>query len=337
MASNSIAVEAIQRGLEAAGAGAIPSNGSLVAATYQILGEGSVNFLDDVRMPQYARGIAGGIVEDTYIGGTGTELTLNDAELTYEELVWDMNAAIKAVVGAASNFPFTLPTTDGNNIRAYTWEYKTAAQEYEFGYGMFTDYSVHADADVDGGVCYRNAKITGRKSAASTVTSSLGLVANRQVLNIRGATVSLDAVGTAAGTASATANFLKGFSWDLKTGWMGEQFASGRSTLDFSDGFFHNYEITGTLSCLMSSDSVTRIANMRAGTPEILQVKFNGTSSRLAKFNIPLAWTGITGIGNVRKDGLRLVTLNYKGGYSNTSVAQGPSVDVTLSVSTTVT
>lgn len=330
-----IAIEALQRGLETAGSG-VPSDGSLVAATYQIVGEGSVTFDDRVELPAYPRGKFGPIIEDVYVAETGTTISLNDAELTHEDLVWDMNAAIKAVVGAATNFPFTFPTSSANSIRAYTYEYRTAAQEYEAGYGIFTEYNIKADADDNGGVFYRNAKIQARKAAASTMTSSLSKVANRENMNLRNAVLYLDTIGTAAGT-SAASLYVKGFTLDMKTGWMGEAFATGRSDLDFSDAYFHNFELSGTLKCLMDSAAVTQIANMRAGTPKIIQLKVNGSSSRVTKFNLPLAWMGITGIGNERKDGLRMVTLNYKAGYSTTSVAQGAGIDVTLSTSTTVT
>lgn len=330
-----IAIETIQRGLEAAGSG-VPSDGTLVAATYQIVGEGSMNFTDRVELPTYPRGKFGPIVEDVFVAETGTEISLNDAELTFEDLVWDLNAAIKAVPGPTTTFAFTFPTSSANSLRAYTYEFRTAAQEYEAGYGIFTEYNIKADADDNGGVMYRNAKVQARKAVPSTMTSSLSKVASREVMNIRNALFYLDSVGTAAGSAASSLK-VKGMTLDLKTGWMGEAFATGRSDLDFSDAYFHNFEASGTLKVLMDSAAVTQIAAMRAGTPKIAQLKVSGSNSRVAKFNLPLAWMGITGMGNERKDGLRLVTLNYTAGYSETTTAQGGEVNVTLSGSTTVT
>lgn len=331
-----IAIEKIQRGLEAAGSG-VPSDGTLVPATYQISGDGTMQFLDRVVFPKYARGYFGGVVEDVYVAETGTELSLNDRELTAEELVWDLNHAVKAVPGAATSFDFALPTTAANSIRAFTYEFVAGGQEYEFGYGMFSEYNIHADGGDNGGTFFCNGKVVGRKAAASTVTASLGLVANREVMNLRQCTVFLDALGTAAGAAAASTLKLKGFTWNLKTGWMGEGFATGRTAKDFSDGYFHGYELTGTLKCLADSAAITQIATMRAGTGKVMRVKWLGSATRSVNFDFPVAFMGITGIGNENNEGLRMVTFNYSIGYSVTSTAQGPTVQSTLSGSTIVT
>lgn len=331
-----VQIEKIQHGLETAGSG-VPSDGSLVPATFMHVGEGSVEFLDRVVVPKYPRGVFGLIVEDGYVAETGTRLTLDDSECTAEDLVWALNAAIKAVVGAASNFPFTLPTTSANSIRAFTWEYRLAQQEYEFGYGCYTDLGIHADADDEGGTFYWNGKVEGRKSVASTVTGSLTKLAAREVMNLRQCTWKIDAVGTAAGTASAQGNKLKGFSWDLKTGWMPEAFATGRSDKDFADFMFHNFELAVKTKLLMSDTAVTRIANARAATPEIFQIAWAGSSSRAVKFNMPVINDNLITVGNQRKDGLRMVELGFAVGYSETTTAQGGAVDITLSASTTVT
>ncbi len=122
--------------------------------------------------------------------------------------------------GPASTFAFTLPTTAPNSIRAYTYEFLMGGQEYEAGYGIYTDYAIHADADSDGGVFYRNGKVVARKAVASTLTLGLGKILSSENMNIRNATVMLDALGTAAGSAGAQGNWLKGFSLEIKSGWM---------------------------------------------------------------------------------------------------------------------
>lgn len=331
-----IKLEKIQHGLETAGSG-VPSDGTLVAATFQHMGEGSVEILDRVVVPNYARGVFGPIVEDAFVAETGTRLTLDDAPCALEDLIWHLCAAIKALPGAASAFAHALPTTAANSIRAYTWEYRTAQQEYEFGYGCFTDYAIHADADDEGGTFFRNGKVEGRKSVASTVTPSLGKIPLREVMNLRQCTWKIDALGTAAGTASAQGNALKGFSWELKTGWMPEAFAVGRSDKDFADFMFHNFELKTKLKVLLNAVAVTRISNARAATGEIFQVAWAGSSSRAALFNMPVINDNLITVGNANKDGLRMAELEFSVGYSETTTAQGAAVNLTASASTTVT
>ncbi len=330
-----IPIEAIQRGLEVAGSG-VPSDGSNVAATYQVCSEGAVNILDRVVFPKYPRGSFGGVVEDAYVAETGTEITLNDHELTPEELVWDLNHAVKAVPGAATSFAFPFSTTTPNSIRAFTYEYVMAAQTYEAGYGMYREYNIHADADDQGGTFSVNGVVVARKAAPVTKTSSLGKVANRQVMNLRQCLFYLDALGTAPGSNASTMK-LKGFTWNLVTGWMGEAYAAGRAAKDFADGYYHGYALTGTFKVLCDAAAVTQIANMRAGTAKNFQVKWTGDSDRDVEFDMPAVFMGISAMGSERKDGLRLIEFSWDAGRSETSTAAAPAVTVVLSGETTVT
>lgn len=327
MAAASFMLSKIQHGLEG-------TPGTLVPATFKHFGNGTLKF-DEALNPagfEYAGGFAGGVVEPDFIADAGSTLTLTDAPFSAEAMAFLGQAAIKTVAVTSTTdftFAFAFPTTAANTISAYTWELSTAAQEYEFGYGTVTDFSVHGDVGANNGKILYNAKISGRAAAASTVTGSLGLIPNLHPLNINYATIHFDAAGTAAGTASATAAFLRAFNVDVKTGWELRRYADGRAAKDGSVAVYTNYELTGSIKADLDAALVTRIANARAATPEMMAIKCNGASSRLVKFAIPLSWTEISDL-NEDDGGVITVSLNFRGGYSTTTTAQGPSISSTV-------
>lgn len=320
----------IQHGLESVA-------GTLVAATFKWKGGGKLKFDDAIITPEleYPTGVLGGNIEGAFIAETGSTLTLEDTDFSAETMVWLGNMGIKTVGGAASTFAFTFPTTTPNSISTFTWEVGTAAQEYEFGNGFCESFNIHGDVGADNGRIKVNAIMRGQKAAASTVTASLGFLTAYEPLNINNATLHLDTVGTAAGTASQTSLFLKAFSLDVKTGWMPGRYADGRSGKDFSVAEFGDYEISGKIRGVLTATAVTEIANARAGTPRIMALKLNGSSSRLVKLNLPMVFTDVPEIGD-EKDGLIPVEFSFKSAYSRTTTAQAPEINVTTSASTTV-
>lgn len=322
----------IQMGLES-------TAGTGVPATFQWKGNGKFKFLDAVQTPEfdYATGVLGGNVEGAFIGDTGSELTLADTDMSAENLIWLLNQAVKSVPGAATTFAFTFPSTAANTIKTFTWEFSTATQEYEFTYGFCSKFSISGDVKSNNGRMMLNAVINGRVATASTVTASLGFLANHESLNINNATIKIDAVGTAAGTAAATSGFLKAFSLDCETGWAidAARFADGRSTKDFSTLTFGDYKLTGKLRALLNATAVTQIANARAGTPIVVQVAVSGSSSRAVKFNLPLVFTSAPELGN-DENGLHVVEFPFTAGYSRTTTAQAPEINITASTSTTL-
>lgn len=334
MAAASYMLSVIQHGIEA-------TPGTLVPATFKHAGKGTLKFEDSMQQPgfDYAAGFAGGVIEPSFIADTGAMVTWADTQFTAEDMMWLGNMGIKTSLTTASADSvntFAYPTTAANSISTFTHELGTPAQEWEFGNAVCTDFSIHGDVGANNGQIMYNAKHSGRVSAASTVTGALGLLANRHPLNINYATLHFDAIGTAAGTASATAAVFRAFTYDVVTGWELRKYGDGRSAKDGSVAVYKNYEIKGTVKLDLDSATVTRIANARAATPEIMAIKMNGAGGRLVVLGIPLAWTDISEMG-ADDGGIISVTLNYRGGYSTTSSAQGPSVLVTASASITVT
>lgn len=254
-------------------------------------------------------------------------------------MIWLGNMGIKSVPGAASSFAFTFPTTSANTIKTFTHEMCTATQEYEFGYGICTEFNIHGDVAADNGRIMYNAVHVGRASSASTATGSLGFLANHHPLNINYATIHFDTIGTAAGTAAATAAYLRAFNLNVKTGWTAQaaRYADGRSAKDFSVATFTDYEITGSIRVKFGSQAVTHIASARAGTPAAMAIKCSGASSRVVEFDLPMVFTDTPSIGSGNEEGLHVVEFPFRAGYSRTSSAQGPGITVTASASTTLT
>lgn len=315
--------------------------GTLVAATFIHKGNASLKMDDAIAVPEfdYNLGILGGNVEGAHITDTASTLTWEDCDFTAEDMIWLGNMAIKSVPGAASSFAFAFPTTAANTIKTFTHELVTATQEYEFGYGFCESFNVHGDVAADNGRILYNAVIKGRQAAPSTATGSLGFLAAHHPLNINDATVHFDTIGTAAGTAAATSGYLRAFNMDIKTGWTVEasRYADGRSTKDFSVLTFTDYEWTGTLRVKFGAQAVTHVASARAGTPAAMAIKCLGAASREVDFIMPMVFTDTPTIGSGNEDGLHTVEFPFRVGYSRTSTAQGPSINVTASASTTLT
>lgn len=315
--------------------------GTLVAGTFKHKGNATFKMDDAIAIPEfdYNLGILGGNVEGAHITDTASTLTWEDCDFTAEDMIWLGNMAIKSVPGAASSFAFAFPTTAANTIKTFTHELVTATQEYEFGYGFCESFNVHGDVAADNGRILYNAVIKGRQAAPSTATGSLGFLTAHHPLNINDATVHFDTIGTAAGTAAATSGYLRAFNMDIKTGWTVEasRYADGRSTKDFSVLTFTDYEWTGTLRVKFGAQAVTHVASARAGTPAAMAIKCLGAASREVDFIMPMVFTDTPTIGSGNEDGLHTVEFPFRVGYSRTSTAQGPSINVTASASTTLT
>ena len=319
----------VQMGLESVA-------GTLVAATkmLDIEGGAELELLDEVRLPRYVNGIAQPTMQNAFMGGTASRLTVKDTPCSFQLLAYLCNMAIKAVVGPATAFDFPLPTTTPNSISTFTFEAVMARilQEYEFGYGFISKMGFAADAEADGGVAKVNYVVEGRKSAASTVTGSLAFIPSREMMNLRTASFKIDALGTAAGTTAATANALRAFSIDFDTGWVPESYADSRSDKDWSIARFNpeKMKLTGKMRIYKGSTAVTQIANARAGTGIVVQVDFIGTSTLDCKFKLPLLWL------SAPKDdtGGDSLEFDFEAGYDSAGSTQGASVNITLASTT---
>lgn len=321
--------------------------GTLVAATHKWDGEGEFEFLDKIEMPKYLTGEPGQTVEDAFISGTGSRLTLKDTLASFQTLAYVLNMAIKAIAGPATSFPFVLPVPGAlnNTISTFTWEVALAGQvtqEYEFGYGFVPTLNLHGDTKANEGNMYLNMVVEGRKAAASTLTGSLAFIPSREIMNLRAAAWDLNALGTAfesGGTlASPITGTLRGFSMELTNAFHAGYYADGRTDKDFSlvEGGANDYQIKGKVKGLLNSDIVTEIANARSATGKIMQLIIPGTSTLKCDIRFPILWSSVPKVLAAEEDQMWYAEFDYIAGYSRTTTAQGSSVNLTLA-STTIT
>lgn len=319
--------------------------GTPVAATHQWLGPASISPDDKVEIPEYDYGILGDTVpEDTYISETGVTINLGDTPMSVEQLAYIYNASVKAALSSAGTTPFLLdnfafPTAASsiNDISTFTAEWTDGIQAYRSAYAFCTKFGIKGDENANGGTMQMNANLRAKKRATHTITADISPLANIKPLNIKNSTVKLDALGTAAGSGAAVSNWVKAFTLDVETGWVPDSAMGGTDT-DFQRAIYNGaHKISGKIDCLMDSNSVTEIANARTPTGRVLQIIINGTGTRKATFNLPIAYTKDPDWGSADRNGLHLVTFEFRAGYSRTTTAQGISFPLNMSASTTIT
>lgn len=304
------------------------------AATSIWPGEAELKFGEKIATPTYMTGEAGYTVENTFVGDTETVLTLKDTYMSPELLTWFLTNSLTGASTSGSIFPFDFATTAAvASPLTFSWEYALSQQEYEFsGYGE--SFNIHGDVNANEGLVMFNGVVRGESAASSTLTSSLSPITGHfaGTLPVANGKIHLNALGTAASTSASIATWLRAFSVDFKTGWHGGRYMSGATNRDIVtvEGGGTDYEITGTLKVLANSNAVTEIANARYGTGRVLRLQLTGAGSRYVYLDIPFSYTEAPTLGNETENGLVFVTLNFKGGYSRTSTAQGPKITTGL-------
>jgi hypothetical protein len=335
----------LQMGLETAIA-----PGTLVAATHKWDGQAEFEFLDKVETPEYLTGEPGAkTVEDAFISGAGSRLTLKDTPTSFQQLVYLLNMGVKLIVGPVTSFPFTFPTVGActNAISTFTWEVAIGGQvtqEYEFGYGFASKISLHGDAKANEGQMFVNAVIEGQKAIPSTLTGSLGFIPAREMMNLRAAMWDLNALGTAFETPGASPNFLasptvatlRGFSLDIETGFYPGFYADGKTNKDFSiaEGGGSGYKLSGKIKGKLNAAMVTEIANARSATGKIMQIVIPGSTTLLCDIRLPILWSSAPKLLSQEEDGMWFVEFDFISGYSRTTTAQAPSINLTTATLT---
>lgn len=319
--------------------------GTIIAATKTWLGEVSYKPILEIMNPGYPQGVGGKyVIEDTFAGEAGMTVNLKDFPASVEQLAYLYNLGIKAALSSAGTTPFLLdnfafPTSASvNTISTWCGQFDDGLQKFECGYLFCEKFSIHGERGNNGGTVYANAQLRGRKRATGwSGTPTPVVISNVQPLNIDNLTVKIDALGTAAGTGAAVAAWVIGFNLDVETGQAVDPAASGRSSLDFYQSLFNgNHGVSGRLTCKMDSNSVTQIANARSATGIVLQLVLAGTGTRKATFNLPIYWTEDPAWGDADNNGFHTVDLAFEAGYSRTTTAQGISMPLNMSASTTI-
>ena len=319
--------------------------GTIIAATKTWLGKVSYAPVLDIQNPGYPQGIPGAVVvEDTFTNEAGMLINLEDFPLSVEQMAYLQNLGIKKALTSAGITPFLLdnfafPTSATvNDIATWCGQFDDGIQKFECGYVFCEKFSEHGERGQNGGVLMANAQLRGRKRATGwTGSPAPTVISNLQPLNIDNLSVKIDALGTAAGTAAATSSWVIGYNLDVETGFQAHPAASGRASLDYISAAYNGeHKVTGSLICVMDSNSVTQIANARSGQGIILQLQVAGTGTRKLTRNLPIYFTKDPEWGKADRNGFHEVTLEFEAGYSRTATAQGISMPINLSASTTL-
>lgn len=333
------------RKLQVANFGIEATAGTILAATKTWLGKVSYAPILDIQNPGYPQGIPGAVVvEDTFANEAGMLVNLEDFPLSVEQMAYLQNLGIKKALTSAGTTPFLLdnfafPTSATvNDIATWTGQFDDGIQKFECGYVFCEKFSEHGERGQNGGVLMANAQLRGRKRATGwTGSPTPAVISGVQPLNIDNLTVKVDALGTAAGTAAAISNWVVGYNLDVETGMQAHPAASGRSSLDFAAAAYNGeHKVTGSLICVMDTNSVTQIANARSATGIILQLQITGTGTRKLTRNLPIYWVKDPEWGKADRNGFHEVTLEFEAGYSRTATAQGISMPINMSASTTI-
>ncbi len=319
--------------------------GTAVPATHMWLGPVQIQSDDTIVQPDYDQGILGDTtVEDPYVSSKGTTIVLGETMFSVEQFAYLLICSIKAVASGAALTPFlldsfALPTDPSaiNVIKTLTGEWTDGIQAYEAAYAFCEKWSVSADENSNGGTLKMGGTLRAKGRSATTITPAMAPLPLIAPLNIKMGTVKLDALGTAAGTHAATSNWLKSFKLDFDSGWIIDDSMSGGADIDFTRAIYNGmHGLKGSMVCLMDANSVTEIANARTPTGRILQLVVSGAGTRKFTANMPITYTKDPEWGNADRKGLHTVSLEFRAGYSRTSVAQGLSFPLNHSASTTM-
>lgn len=319
--------------------------GTIIAATKTWLGKVSYAPILDIQNLGYPQGIPGSVVvEDTFVGEAGMTVNLEDSPLSVEQMAYIQNLGIKKVLTSGGTTPFLLdsfafPTSSTvNDIATWAGQFDDGLQKFECGYLFCEKFSEHGERGQNGGVLMASAQLRGRKRATGwTGSPAPAVIPNVQPLNIDNLTVKIDALGTTAGSGTAVSDWVIGYNLDIETGLKPSPAGSGRSSLDFGSALYNGeHEVSGALICMMNALSITQIANVRSGQGIILQLVITGNGTRKLTRNLPIMWTKDPEWGKAERNGFHEVTLEFEAGYSRTTTAQGISMPINLSASTTL-
>lgn len=250
--------------------------GTGVAATTKWRGGGTIQDDLDLVFVEEDTGYIGG-TDRTYIQKYGATLELDEVEATFEQLPYLGMMGIKSVTSGESDgagdgkiWAFPLPTTSQNTIKTYTFEGGDDQQEEEFTYGYAESIKITGKA---GEALKMSAVIKGRQVTASTFTGALSLPTVEEILFGKGA-LYIDAIGGTIGTTQKS-NTLLAMEWTIKTGWQ-PVYTGDRLDLSFVKCVKPDAPLKITFE--HDSTATAEIANWRAQTSRLLQLKWIGTA-----------------------------------------------------------
>lgn len=307
--------------------------GTIVAATVIWRGEGTIEDARIVEFPVEDIGLVPATTR-SYQPAMGAKLSLASTPATFEQLNHVFEMGIKTVTAASDGagsdkiYTYPMPTTSAmfltptaNNIpvKSYTIQGGDNEEAEVMEFCHVTDFELSFKA---GEPVKVSANILGRQVALQAFTGSLAQTTAETILSSKGK-VYVDLIGGTVGTTQITNEILSG-SIKVNTGIKAIQTSEGNLYFSFIKGV--RPEIVTTLQFEHSTFGKAEKVYWRAGTPRLLQIKFEGSSvttpgttysKKTLIFNTAGVWEKFSPLGDT--DGDDVITGTFRSGYDSTA------------------
>ena len=294
--------------------------------------------LDDQRKIVYPMEDVGLLVPPnrSYTAQLAAALAMENVEATFEQLLHIFEAGIKLVgtgvadaggTGKIYDYPF--PEAMANTVKTYTIEGGDNIEAEEMEYAFVEDFTLSGKG---GEAIMMSANWKGRQVIVSDFTGSLSIVTVEEILFSKGK-LYIDPVSGNYGTTLKSSTFLD-MSLKVKTGWTPVFAADGALYFTFIKGV--RPEISLDITFEHDSISTAEKVFWRAGTPRLIQMKFEGSALgtpgtytyKTLIINLAGKWTKFTKIGE--RDGNDIITGTFVAGYDPTKADVGNIIVVNL-------
>ena len=316
--------------------------GTAVAATTIWRGTGTI---DDTRKVVTVTEDVGTLIPPvrTYNAAYGAELAMESVEATFEQLPYLLNASIASVVtgvadGAACKvYTFNFPEATSNTIRTFTIEGGDNMEAERMEYSHVTDFTLTGKG---GEAVMMSANWAGRQVALNAFTAGQVIPTVEEILFSKGV-LAIDNVATGAvyGTTPVSNTFLE-MSFSYRSGWIPVWTADGGTGLLFNFIKCNKPQATLDITFEHDASSMAEKVLWRAGTPRLIQVKFEGTAlggvvydAKTLILNLAGTWTKFSKLGE--QDGNDIIVGTFEVGYDPTRADAGSIIVVNANAALT--
>lgn len=265
-----------------------------------------------------------------YVPKLGGQIEFEEIEATFEQLFHLFEAGIKTVgtgasdgVGSGKIYDYTFPTTTPNTIKTYTIEGGDNQQAEEMEYSFVSELKL---SGVKGEALKMSATWLGRQITLSTFTGALSAPTVEEILFSLGK-LYIDVDSGNFGTTVKSSSLLE-MELTLTTGLVPVWTADGALYFTFHKQVQPELELKLTFE--HDAVSVAEKTAWRAGTPRLIQLKFEGSTlttggttyqKKTLILNVAGKWESFDALGE--EDGDNIVSGTFKGAYSTSKSTMG--------------
>jgi hypothetical protein len=268
-------------------------------------------------------------------------IAFDDSPMTFEQCFYPFDAGIKTVAAVADGagtgkiYTYTFPTTAVNTVKTYTIESGDNIQAREMEYSFCESIAITFKA---GEVVNISSNWIGRQWTNTTFTGALSAPTVEELLTSKGK-LYIDAVSGTIGTTQVANTLLSG-TLNIVTGWKAVWTADGNLYFSFAKNT--QPEVALDLTYEHNSSAETEYAAFVAGTPRLLQLKFEGSALTSAgttytyktvKINLAGSYETWGAFGDL--DGNNTVSCSLRAGYNSTAALFAEIIVVNQSATVT--